>query len=90
MSNEGILFLVLLSIAILSFEIYAAIQFGKVVVSKGYPEKKTCVIVLCLFLPIAGYLLTCALPDNTQREIIKNKGNSDGSSTVVGDELPEL
>ena len=91
MSSEATLFVVLFSIVILAFTIYAAVQFGEAVVNKGYPEKKTMIIVLCIFLPIAGYLLTCALPDNTQREIIKSKQSGAGSrSTVVSDELPEL
>lgn len=91
MSSEATIFFVLLFIAVLAFTIYAAVQFGAVVVNKGYPEKKTMIIVLCIFLPIAGYLLTCALPDNTQREIIKNKQSSTGNKrTVVSDELPEL
>lgn len=91
MSSGATLFLVMLFISVLAFTIYAAMQFGEIVVNKGYPEKKTMIIVLCIFVPIAGYLLTCALPDNTQREIIRSSGNgADSRRTVVGSDLPEL
>ncbi len=80
-------FYILLAIAIIVFTIYAAMQFGKVAVSKGHSDKKTMIIVLCIFVPIAGYLLTCALPDNTRHE---SKACGSGRQNVVSDELPEL
>lgn len=83
-------FYILLIIVVIAFTIYAAMQFGKVVVSKGHPDKKTMIIVLCIFVPIAGYLLTCALPDNAQREIIKSKTGGSSRQNVISDELPEL
>lgn len=90
--SSGNMFYVMLIVAVIVLIIGAALQFGEVTVNKGYPEKKTAIIVLCLFLPPAGYLLACALPDNTLREmIIRSNGNgADGRRTVVGSDLPEL
>ena len=63
---------VLLGIVAIAFYIWVANQFGNVAELKGYGERKWTVIVICIFFPLAGYLLTCALPnkntDNTDRK----------------------
>jgi hypothetical protein len=90
--GSGNIFYVLLLVAVIVLIICAALQFGEVTVNKGHPEKKTMIIVLCLLIPPAGYLLACALPDNTLREMImRSTGNgADNRRTVVGSDLPEL
>ena len=62
------LLVIIISLSILTFYIIAMFQFAELVVDKGYPEKEKMVMALCFFVPIAGYLYVCALPNRT-REI---------------------
>lgn len=84
--GSGNIFYVLLLVAVIVLIICAALQFGEVTVNKGHPEKKTMIIVLCLLIPPAGYLLACALPDNTLREMImRSTGN--GADNRAGESV---
>lgn len=82
---------VIVGLLFLALDIYAAILFGGVAEEKGYDDMKTAVIVLSLFLPIAGYLLACALPDRSQKDLLKNiVASSEPKKAIIDDELPEL
>lgn len=84
--GSGNIFYVLLLVAVIVLIICAALQFGEVTVNKGHPEKKTMIIALCLLIPPAGYLLACALPDNTLREMImRSTGN--GADNRAGESV---
>ena len=82
-------FLILLGLVMIGLDVYAAFLFGEAVEEKGYEDKKTAVILLAIFLPPAGYLLACALPDKSLRAFdaavpeVKQSSFSD-------DELPSL
>lgn len=81
--GSGNIFYVLLLVAVIVLIICAALQFGEVTVNKGHP---TMIIVLCLLIPPAGYLLACALPDNTLREMImRSTGN--GAANRAGESV---
>ena len=77
-------------------DILAAVAFGNAVAEKGYPEKKGSVIFYCIFLPIAGYLLACALPDRRKPEpqIIvpapTGQQMPDARPRFTNNDLPEL
>lgn len=82
---------VIVGLIVLVLDIYAAILFGGVAQEKGYDDKKTAVIVLSMFLPLAGYLLACALPDRSQKDLFKKLvSSSEQKKAIVDDELPEL
>ncbi len=87
-------FLLLLAIAlgilILVLAIVAMVQFGEIAVLKGFPEKKTTVMVLCFFVPIAGYLLVCALPDHSRMAVTAEASAPEKQEESIEDELPDL
>ena len=85
--GSGNIFYVLLLVAVIVLIICAALQFGEVTVNKGHP---TMIIVLCLLIPPAGYLLACALPDNTLREMIMRSTGNDADNRAGGERLPLL
>lgn len=81
--------IVILALAAIALEIWAAVLFGDVVEYKGWADKKSAVILLCIFLPLAGYLLACALPDCGARNLTSSYfGTSDRNAS--NNDLPEL
>ncbi len=88
MEEFVLLLVIVLCILIVVLGIVAMIQFGEIAVLKGFPEKKTVVMVLCFFVPIAGYLLVCALPDHGQKGISTETPASE--SSIEEEELPDL
>ncbi len=75
--------IVIAVLLLLIFYIVAAVEFSKLTVLKGYPEKKTTALLFCLIVPFAGYLFVCALPNNGYKEMVSN-------ATEKEDSLPEL
>ena len=71
-------FLTIVGFVVLIFHFVAMAAFSNLAVEKGYPEKSMLVIVLCLFVPMAGYLYVCALPDKKGRSYSQNDGWEDG------------
>lgn len=81
-------------LALLVLHIYAAMQFGETAVEKGHESKKGIVIVLCILVPVAGYLLVCAMADKKKMEVVERiqqtlESDKKGQNAVM-DELPDL
>lgn len=70
---------------IIVINILVAFEFGEIAVMKGFPEKKTKIILMCIFLSVAGYFLACALPDRNKDGEKRLENNMTGN-----DELSEL
>lgn len=79
---------------ILAIHVYAAMKFREIAVEKGYENEKGAVLLFCILLPAAGYLLVCAMPDKKTRasmeKILQLMEAGDTRQTVITDELPDL
>lgn len=83
--------IVCLSLLVLGLLIKAAITFGEIAEIKGWTDKKNEVIILSIFLPLAGYLLACALPDLSRNMPAKPHIQTDSGNKASEDEhLPDL
>ena len=82
------------ALVFLALDIWAAIEFGNVATMKGHEDKSSMIIGMCIFLPIAGYLLAIALPDNSEKHVpaapAPVRSVSVKAEANVGDDLPEL